>query len=266
MARNRIIPTKKRRKEVDLLISRYNAKINRLKKKEGITLPSKLTESTRRDILRSRTVEEYNRKLKEFNKFLKRGYEKDITFKGVKIPKAKAEIIKEYQRKLNKQTKDIIEYFENTKMTHGGVKEINLISETLETRYTNAKVKRELLLDNIDLSKMSIKEIDDYINKLRANTPGLGYKKWQNTYIGLIEDVGVTYGVNNDKIRNITDKLSTLKPEEFNKLYYTEKLIRDIMYRYQKIKDVDLSSEQEDVELLFEELNSSIDTIIKDYV
>ena len=73
MARNRIIPTKKRIDEVDSLIRRYNQKVMRLEKRKNpdIIVPKKLTDDVRRDIIRSRNAKEYNQKVRELNSFLK---------------------------------------------------------------------------------------------------------------------------------------------------------------------------------------------------
>lgn len=269
MARNRIIPTKKRIDEVDNLIRKYNQKVMRLEKKQSpdIIVPERLTDDTRRDIIRSRNAREYNQKIRELSSFLKKGSEQKVTYQNVELPKFKASIIKRYQNKLRKETNEKIKFFEENRITTAGIEDINLIAELQDTTYQNAITKKEKLLDEIKLDEMNLDEIEEYIIKLRNNIRGLSPTKWQNTYVDILEETGNLYGIDKNIINKITEKLKNIKAEDFNKLYYQEKLIRDIMYRYKNVKNIrNLDDEETQVNEIFETLANNIDTIIKDYV
>lgn len=237
---------KKFNEEINRVIKSYNRKISRLNKLGGHILPQRFTNSNLKDLkLTSRTRAEVRKKLRDLSTFTARGAEKMITINSTTIPRYQNELIKKYRRlatyRLNKKIKE----YETTHPVSNGKRDKRTFAELGEDDYLTLLAKKEKLIDNADISKMTPKEIEDYIHKLKANTRDYDLDLWQQNYINIFQDTALSYGYDPDKLDTIVYALQNLSPEQFDKLAFENRNIRAVLTHYKSLLDIKSASDME---------------------
>lgn len=256
--------------EINKIVKAYNSKINRLSKKDiSYTLPEKITKDALNEIKRSsinRT--ELRRKLKNLQTFTKRGGEKLITRKGVTLPKYQHENISRYKRLLKIRTNKKIKELQTRKPISNAKEEPFTFSQYGTGEYLTLRAKREALL-NKDLRGLSNREVNKYLEKLISNTNIKDASIWQNNYISILEDTALSYGYDPDKLDVIVNRLDKLDAEDFDDLAFVNRNIKEIIYHYKALSDIQGANELKDVgEDVIKNLDSiyeNLDEILKDY-
>ncbi len=258
---------KKLRTEIKKLVKNYNAKIKRLEGKEGITLPSRISFKSIRS--RSKNRADLRRLIKNLAEFTKRGGEKNITVKGRVIPRYQFNQAKRFRSLIKRRLKAREEFAKTTYPTYEGVKERFTIAEQFDEEIRNIEAQKERLLD-VDFLDFSTSEMSKYLVDLEANARTVNLTQWQQNYADMLLDVGYVHGINHQRLHDLREKLLSLSPAQFDKLFKTESTIKQIIYYYNQVNELGVDipytdKEHEDVMSVYDSLVNNIDTILKDY-
>lgn len=245
---------KKLNAEIKRITSNYNAKIRRLSKKSDIPLPKSFDKEALKN-LKSSVInrKELRRRLKELENFTKRGGEKLIKVDSTYIPKYKYQNIKMYQRLLKYQTTVKLKKYQTTHARTGIVEEPFTFSQLGSQDYLNLKAKREILLDR-DLD--SIRDYDEYIEKLRKNTKPVDVESWKKNYIDILQDTAISYLWDDEKLEDTVKKLNSLSAREFDDLFFRDRNLKGIIYYYKALLDIQT---QRDIELVGADVRANLD-------
>lgn len=256
--------------EIKKITSAYNRKISRLSKTTNdYILPEKFGAAALKSLKATATSRtEVRRRLKDLQSFTARGGEKNIQLGNTTIPKYQYTNIKRYQRLLKTQTTKKLKKYETTRPIVNAREEPFTFSQYGSQEYLTLKAKRANLLEK-DLSSLSSKEIESYLNKLIANTKTRDLNVWQGNYLSILEDTGLSYGYDPDKLDVIVSRLKSLSPEQFDDLSFVNKNVQAILYSYKALLDIDTAKDLEDVsEDVISNLDSiyeNLDDILKDF-
>lgn len=267
---------KKLNNEIRSIVNKYNAKVRRVAKKNDSNLfvPKQINKEILKSLKESvSTRSDLRRRLKDLESYTERGAERIIKVKGVSIPKYQYSQIKKYRGIVKRKLKTREEFTKQTHATVLGKKDKYTIAEQFDEEYLNVKALQDRLID-VDYLSKSPKQLETYLESLKANAKQQNLTKWQRDYADIILDTAYVYGIPHDKIHELRKKLLNLSPAQFNKLYKTEKTISNIVNYYAKINEIgvdraledELDDEKEDSILnTFEGLFDNIDEILKDY-
>lgn len=258
--------------EISRVIKNYNAKILRLEKinkdfenKYGISkykLPNKINKTKFKANYYDK--DEIRRQLKNLKLFSKRGAE-NYTFldSGTSMSKYELELLKKELRRARYNTTRQINQMLTTKVKVAGVTSDGTLANMGDKSYLNLISRKSGLSGNIN--KMSYENIKN-LKKLveRTNRSNTYYNSiFKDNYMDIIKKVSYHFGTDS---KEITEKLDKLKPEDFYKLFTTDKAISSVLDYYMVLKDdIDVSLNQESANNLFELLNNNIDEIIASY-
>ena len=257
--------------EINRVVSSYNRKINRLSKIESdYVLPQKFSAEALKALKRTATSRaEIRRKLADLQSFTARGGEKNIRVGISSIPKYQYTNIKRYQRLLKIQTSRKMRQLETRRPIANGVEQPYTFSQYGSQEYLTLKAKRMNLADK-DLSNLTRSEIQSYLDKLVANTKKKDLGVWQENYLSILEDTGLSYGYDPDKLDVIVSKLKDLTPTEFDDLSFINRNIQAILYSYKGLEDIqtanELSAVSEDVVRNLDSIYENLDDILAKYV
>lgn len=258
---------KKLQKEIYKAVNNFNAKVKRLEKQGRELTPDKVSISDLKRTSESRA--ELRRKLNSLKRFSRRGAEDVISVgKGVPITRYEAnEILIQYRtasRKLNTQLKKA----STTAPKIFGKLQDATFKEMGSQLYTELQAKREIL------NKLSLKTIESsktlksFKNLLtRINKPYIS-STFKNNYIDMLKGTAYYYGYDNDKIKEIEEKLSKLDDVSFTKLFNEEASIKAVMDYYLQLKmaqGVNPEFYKDDVKVLYDEFYDNLDEILQDY-
>ena len=254
--------------EINKTIEKYNRKISRLSRaNKGYILPPKITKSNV-SMLRGTTRSEVRRRLKDLESFIKRGGEKFVNVKGTEIPRYQYENFKRYHRLLKLQTTRRMKELETTKPIRGVSEDPFTFSQYGSQEYLTLKAKRMTLLDK-DISKMKPSELTAYIEKLKINTKKKDLGVWQDNYLEMLQDSALSYGYDPDKLEVIVSRLKKLSPSDFDDLSFINRNIKEIVYYYRALENIETANELKDVgEDVISNLDSiyeNLDEILADY-
>lgn len=256
--------------EINKIVNAYNRKIARLSKVgESYILPERFSKEAFESLkATSATRADVRSKLKDLQSFIVKGGEKNITVKGTTMPKYLHTNIKRYQRKLRTQTSRKLREYETRHPIQDSKEQPFTFSQYGSQDYLTLKAKRMTLLDK-DISKMSISEMKTYLEKLKANTQKKNLNLWKENYIALLEDTALSYSYEPDKLEVIVERLKSLSPEDFDDLTFVNRNVREIVYYYNVLENIDTAEELKDVgEDVISNLDSiyeSLDEILKAY-
>lgn len=257
--------------EINKVVRSYNAKINRLSKLDkGYTLPAKFTSESLKNLKATATSRtDVRRRLKDLQAFTVRGGEKNITIGNTTIPRYQYTNIKRYRRMLSYQTTRKMRQYETRHPISGTKSEPFTFSQYGSQEYLTLKAKRLTLLEK-DIKNMTPAEVEKYLNKLKVNTLPKNLDIWQKNYLEILQDTALSYGYDPDKLDEIVNKLSVLSPTEFDDLSFVSKNIKQIMYAYKALEDIETAGEladiSEDVISNLDTIYENIDDIIRMYV
>lgn len=257
-------------KEIKGIIGKYNRKITRLSKLDNdYKLPQKFSNEALKSLKATATSRaEVRRRLKDLESFTARGGEKNIRVGKATIPKYQYTNIKRYQRLLKVQTKRKMTELETRHPISNGVEQPYTFSQYGSQEYLTLKAKRLNLADK-DLSNLTSGEIKSYLDKLIANTKKKDLGVWQENYLAILEDTGLSYGYDPDKLDVIVSRLKKLNPSEFDDLSFINRNIQAIIYSYKALEDIqtadELSAVSEDVIRNLDSIYENLDDILKEY-
>ena len=260
--------TKKLNQDIYDTLRRYNNKIDRLRRKQAdYILPQKMTKE---DLMESSyTTKDIRRQLSNLAKFNERGAEATYTTSGgYSISKYEYNYLRREQRRVKRKIEKEIERYQTTAPTVFGKSQGFSFAQMGDSTYLNLKAKRQSL--EKDISKMSKEELLKYrevLYKLGKNRNYLA-EGFRDNYLEILTDLGYFTGYDNEKLKLLKDKLKSLDPEEFYKLYENEKAIKVIRDYYPLFTDFTYSrsdSYVSDIHNLYDELINNIDEIIAPY-
>lgn len=258
---------KKLNQEINRTIKNFNQKIARLEKSDReLILPSKITKKSLKQNVYNRN--ELRRKLKELQRYSQRGVEETITTTGgVTLSKYELQNIKRENARVKRNLTREINKLQQTKPKVFGKIQSTTFAKMGDTRYLNLVTKRENL--NKDLTKLSPEQFEKQqkmINRIGKNQNYMN-TVFKDNYFDMLTELGYFYGYDNEKLKEIKEKIYKLSPEQFYKLFKEEKSITAITdyYATQTSMIVNPDDIKGDVIALYDALYDNIDEILKDY-
>lgn len=264
---------KKLNQEINRTIKNFNQKIARLEKQERELLPSKITKQELKNT--SFTRAELQRKLKELQRFSKRGAEDIIETKGgVKLTQYELSNIKRENARVKRNITREINRLKVEKPKIFGKTQTSTFSEMGDTDYLNLVARRNAL--EKDISKLSKEEYERFKKLIEKTGRNQQYMNtvFKENYFGMLTDLAYYYGYDKKKLDEMKKKLMKLKPNDFLRLFKEDKSIRAILDYYPIVTSnfdftsgmyVNRMDYQEDVMNLYDALYDNLDDILKDY-
>lgn len=218
-------------REINRIVTNYNAKINRLNKKGISNIPSKLTKTKIEEIKKiSKSRLELRRELKYYQRFSSRGGEKIINVNGTNIPRYQYETIKELTRLSKRRYNKQIKTLETTNKRGTQYKIAQL--ESVEMR--NLKSRLNYVNKNIE----DIENFNKYIETLFRNRSVTDPSIFLENYKKMLKDNFEIYGIDESIFKEINSYLNTLSGNRFYALYQSSSLMKEVLYAYGFIKDI----------------------------
>ena len=265
---------KKLNQEINRTIRNFNQKIARLEKQErDLLLPTKINKKSLKQSVTNRN--ELKRKLKELQRYSKRGVEETITTKGgVTLSKYELQNIKRESARVKRNLTREIHRLEQTKPKVFGKEQATTFAKMGDSRYLNLITKRERL--NKDFTRLTPEEFErqeELIFKIGKNQSYMN-TVFKENYFKMLEDMAYYFGYDKDKLNKIKEKIFKLSPEQFYKLFREDKSINAVLDYYPimisnfdegKGMYVNPEDYQGDMLSLLDALYENIDDILKDY-
>lgn len=264
---------KKLNQEINRTIKNFNQKIARLEKQERELLPSKITKKELKESVYTRA--ELQRKLKELQRFSKRGAEDIIeTEGGVKLTEYELSNIKRENARLKRNITREINRLKVDKPKVFGKTQTSTFSEMGDSDYLNLLARRKAL--EKDINKLTPKEYERFKKLVDKTGKSQQYMNsvFKENYFEMLTDLAYYYGYDNKKLDEMKKKIMKLKPNDFLRLFKEDKSIRAILDYYPIVTSnfdfttgmyVDRTDYQEDVLNLYDALYDNLDYILKDY-
>ena len=259
---------KKLNQEINRTIKNFNQKIARLEKQERELLPSKITKKDLKSNVYNRT--ELRRKLKELQRFSKRGAEDIITTTGgIRLTKYELNEIKRENARLKRNITREINRLKVNKPKIFGKTQTSTFSEMGDTDYLNLVARRKAL--EKDINKLSRDELERFTKLIEKTGRNQQYMNsiFKQNYFDMLTDLGYYFDYDNDKLNMLKQKLMNLKPNDFLKLFKEDKSIRAILDYYPIVTNsfnaINPDDIKEDVINLYDNLIDNIDMVIQDY-
>lgn len=259
---------KKLNQEINRTIKNFNQKIARLEKENKELLPSKITKRDLKNEVYTRT--ELQRKLKELQRFSKRGAEEIITTKsGVRLTNYELINIKRESARVKRNITREINRLKQSKPKVFGKIQSSTFSEMGDIDFLNLVSRRQALDKNI--TKLSREEFTRYKKLVEKTGKNQQYMNsiFKENYFEMLTDLAYYFDYDNKKLEQLKDKLMKLKPNDFLKLFKEDKSIRAILDYYPAITKnfsaINPDDIKEDVTNLYDNLIDNIDEIIQDY-
>lgn len=257
---------KKLNQEINRTIRNFNQKIARLEKQERELLPSKITKKELKESVYTR--QELQRKLKELQRFSKRGAEDIIETKGgVKLTKYELGNLKKDKARIKQKISREKNKLEKTKPKVFGKEQSATFSQMGDSEYLNLISRYKAI--NKDIEKLNIEEFKRYkkiINKTKTNKSYNDYIFREN-FFEMFNILGY-YAYDNEKMDIMNEKFKKLTPSKLLKLITEEKSMKAILTYYGTIINDDIDYENnilDDVTVLYDALYENIDEILNDY-
>lgn len=260
---------KKLEKEINRILRNYNQKINRLIKSEkDYILPAKITKQEIKSQFNTR--KELKNYLNQISKFSLRGAEKTITLStGVSLSKYEYDYLRAEKSRILRQLTREQKVLETTAPTIFGKKQAYSFAKMGDIEYLNLKTRKKALQKDITkLNKDELKRYKELLEKTKSNKEYYN-NIFQNNYLDILTSLGYYVGYDNEKLRELENKLINLKPNTFYKLYKSEKAIKSILDYYPiitgRLRDFNPEDIFEDVSDLYNGLIENLDDILESY-
>lgn len=256
--------------EISRIVRNYNAKIRRLEKTESdVIIPEKFNRQALKSLKETTSNRaDLKRRLRELERFTARGGEKNIKVEGQTIPKYQYQNIKAYQNLLKRRINTRIKFYETTTKTTAGKKGDVSIAQMGEQDYLNLIAKREILLKK-DFLSLEDDDRSKYLELLKTNARTKDANIWKNNYLGILIDTGLSFGYDEEKLKEIRSRLNKLSAVNLDKLISQENTIKNVIYHYDAIKDITdeagRSALKDDVYSNFDSIYENLDKIISQY-
>ena len=259
---------KKLNQEINRTIKNFNQKIARLEKEERELLPSKITNKDLKESVYTRR--ELQRKLKELQRFSKRGAEDIIeTSGGVRLTKYELNEIKRENARIKRNITREINRLKVEKPKIFGKSQSATFSQMGDTDYLNLVARRKAL--EKDINKLSREEFERFTKLVEKTGRNQEYMNniFKENYFDMLTKTAYYFDYDNDKLNMLKQKLMSLKPNDFLKLFKEDKSIRAILDYYPIVTNsfnaINPDDIREDVINLYDNLVDNIDEIIQDY-
>lgn len=259
---------KKLNQEINKTIKNFNQKIARLQKNERELLPSKISKKELKENVYTRT--ELKRKLKELQRFSKRGAEDIIETKGgVKLTQYELSNIKRENARIKRNIMREINRLRANKPKIFGKTQSSTFSEMGDHDYLNLVARRKAL--EKDINKLSRDEFERFTKLIEKTGRNQQYMNniFKDNYFEMLTDLAYYFDYDNDKLNMLKQKLMNLKPNDFLKLFKEDKSIRAILDYYPIVTSsfnaINPDDIKEDVINLYDNLIDNINEIIQDY-
>lgn len=262
---------KKFMNEIKSVVNAYNRKIARLSKSANdYILPERFSKADLRSLKSTATTRgEVRRKLKDLQAFTTRGGEKNIRVGKTTMPRYQYTNIKRYRRILGSQIGKRLKKLETMHPISGAKEEPYTFAQYGSGEYLTLKAKQVALLEK-NVASLNQNEAQAYLDKLMVNAMPKKLDVWQNNYIDVLEDTALSYGYDPEKLDYIVSKLRDLSPDEFDDLSFLSRNIKQVMYAYKALEDIqtsrELSDVSEDVIANLDAIYENIDDMISLYV
>ena len=259
---------KKLNQEINRTIKNFNQKIARLEKQERELLPSKITKKDLKSSVYTRS--ELQRKLKELQRFSKRGAEDIITTRGgVKLTQYELQNIKRENARVKRNITREINRLKVNKPKIFGKSQTATFSQMGDTDFLNLVARRKALEKDINvLSREEFERFTKLVEKTGRNQQYMN-SIFKENYVDMLTDLAYYFDYDNDKLNLLKQKLMNLKPNDFMKLFKEDKSIRAILDYYPVVTNsfnaINPDDIKEDVINLYDNLIDNIDEIIQDY-
>ena len=259
---------KRLNQEINRTIKNFNQKIARLEKEERELLPSKITKKELKDSVYTRT--ELYRKLKELQRFSKRGAEDIIVTSGdARLTRYDYQNIKRENTRIKRNITREINRLRVSKPKIFGKTQSSTFSEMGDTDYLNLVARRKAL--EKDINKLSKEELERFRKLVEKTGKSQQYMNsiFKENYFEMLTDLAYYFNYDNDKLNLLKQKLMKLKPNDFLKLFKDDKSIRAILDYYPVVTNsfnaINPDDIKEDVVNLYDNLIDNINDIIKYY-
>lgn len=259
--------SKKLENEISKTVRNFNNKISRLEKLNHELLPEKISKKALKQNYDNRN--ELRRKLKELQRFSKRGSEQIITTKGgVKITQYELNNLRAETIRIKQNLTREINRLKVEKPTVLG-KTQDITFAQMGDQYFMTLLGRKDALDKnlLELQKEDFERYQNLVSKLGKNEGYMNYV-FKNNYLKMLTDLGYYYDYDNDKLNLLKEKLIDLDKSDFLKLFRTEKSVQAILYYYPAVTrnvGINPSDIKDDVVSLYDNLINNIDEILKPY-
>lgn len=259
---------KKLNQEINRTIRNFNQKIARLEKQGKELLPEKITKKELKENVYTR--QELKRRIKELQRFGKRGVEEVVeTSGGVKITKYELSNIKRENARVKRNITREINRLKVDKPKIFGKEQSSTFSEMGDTDYLNLLARRKAL--EKDINRLSRDEFERFTKLIEKTGKNQQYMNniFKENYFTMLTDLAYYFDYDADKLQLLRQKLMNLKPNDFLKLFKEDKSIRAILDYYPIVTNsfnaINPDDIKDDVINLYDNLINNIDEIIQDY-
>lgn len=259
---------KKLNQEINRTIKNFNQKIVRLQKENKQMLPMKVTKRDIKNEVYTRT--ELYRRLKQLQRFGTRGAEDIITTNsGVRLTKYELINLKKESARIKRNLTREINRLKLSKPKVFGKLQTSTFSEMGDVDYLNLVARRKALDKKISgLTREEYERFKKLVEKTGRNQEYMN-NVFKENYFKMLTDLAYYFNYDNKKLDDLKNKLMTLKPNDFLKLFKEDKSIRAILDYYpvitQNFSAINPDDIKEDVNNLYDNLIDNIDEIIQDY-
>lgn len=258
---------KKLNQEINRIIKNFNQKIAKLEKQGRDLLPNKVS---KKELTQISNRNELMQKLKELQRFSKRGAEEVITTKGgATLTRYElARLKKQASRVKQSLTKSITRMKVEKPRVLGKEQDVTY-AEMGDKKYLNLLAKRESLEKNIE--SLSKEELESYKELVKKQIEHKNYmdNKFKENYLKMLTDLGYYVDYDDNKLEILKEKLLNLKSNDFVDLFEKEQAIKAILDYYPYVtgryKNFNPAYIKEDVSELYDNLIDNIDEILKPY-
>ena len=259
---------KKLNQQINRTIKNFNQKIARLEKEQKELLPTRITKRDLKSEVYTRN--ELKRKLKQLQRFSTRGAEEIITTKGgVRLTQYELNEIKRENARVKRNITRELNRLKINKPKVFGKTQASTFSEMGDSEYLNLVARRKALEKNI--TKINKEEFERFKKLVEKTGRSQQYMNniFKENYFEMLTDLGYYFDYDNEKLKELKEKLMQLKPNDFLKLFKEDKSIRAILDYYPVITKsfsaINPDDIKEDVTNLYDNLIDNIDEIIQDY-
>lgn len=254
-------------RELAKAVRNFNNKIKRLEKSErDLILPDKVSVADIKKEIKNKW--ELNRKLNELRLFSTRGIEKTITTKGgATLSKYEYELIQKEQKRLYDKLSRTIKRIEAIRPTTFGIPEDVTYKQMGSIQLSNLKARREAI-GRRNINNLGMRGIRGLV-KLLENTRTREkhtLEVFRNNYMDkMLFSLGFYAGYDQDKIKEMRDKMNTLSDRDFMKMFESDLSIQAIKDYYPVVHGDAGARTIRRINEMYDSLYENLDSIIDQY-
>ena len=268
------------RATIDKVVASYNRKITRYRK-QGYSVPEKTNYAKIIELGNRKAI---NRELQLMSNLNKKTLDKYV-YKGVITTDYEATYFKKKVQTSKRLLRNRIRKISEIEFKTAGKKagftygdRFNLLYSDLDTSLKKGRLRNDKLISNMrkyervsttsygEYLKWTKKEQESFMNLLnRIENPYIN-SRLRDSYIDALTDLGYAYGYDKEKLAILEDKIKSLSPEEFEKIFTEDLSVQRVFSYYDILKmntGKNMVENKDDVFNLYDTLFSNIDEIIK---